>query len=262
MGYGPANYGVLVTALTALVVLLFATTGVAPAELIGARALYTVIGGTIALAAYRIWPTWERTLVPEALARLFDAYRDYFQAVRDGYLHPGLELDPGFTQRLDRVRQAGRLARTTLEASVARLRLEPGVAESRITALQTILVNSHCLIHAMMALEAGLRLRSQPVSPRPAFTVFANNVDFHTVLPGRVPCVVWLLRPGDLPDLREDHRALLQSGVSHAERYELVNVESDRVTNSLNTLALEPRPMGGRRVARCPEDAPLQGVPG
>ena len=35
---GPANYGVLVTALTALVVLLFAITGVAPAEVIAARA--------------------------------------------------------------------------------------------------------------------------------------------------------------------------------------------------------------------------------
>jgi hypothetical protein len=31
----------------------------------------------------------------------------------------------------------------------------------------------------------------------------------------------------------------VQSVVSHAERYELVNVESDRVTNSLNTLSLE-----------------------
>ena len=47
------------------------------------------------------------------------------------------------------------------------------------------------------------------------------------------------VEPGDLPDLREDHRALLQSGVSHAGRYELVNVEADRVTNSLNTLSVE-----------------------
>src|ERR1035438_8494333 len=39
---GPANYGVMVTALTALVVLLFASTGVAPAELVAARALFTV----------------------------------------------------------------------------------------------------------------------------------------------------------------------------------------------------------------------------
>jgi uncharacterized membrane protein YccC len=234
---GPANYGVLVTALTALVVLLFASTGVAPAELIAARALYTVIGGSIALVAYRIWPTWERTLVPEALARLLDAYRDYFQAIRDAYLHPGLELDPIFTQRLDRVRQAGRLARTTLEASIARLRLEPGVAAGRVTAVQTILANSHRLIHAMMALEAGL-FRSQPVPARPAFSVFANNVDYTlyflaAYLRG-VP-----VKAGDLPDLREDQRALVQSDYSPVERYELVNVETDRVTNSLNTLSLE-----------------------
>jgi hypothetical protein len=47
------------------------------------------------------------------------------------------------------------------------------------------------------------------------------------------------LKAGDLPDLREDHHALLRAGASGVERYELVNVESDRVTNSLNTLATE-----------------------
>jgi uncharacterized membrane protein YccC len=234
---GPANYGVMVTALTALVVLLFAATGVAPAELIAARALFTVVGGAIALAAYRVWPTWERTQVPEALARLLDAYRAYFQAVRDAYLHPGLERDPAFAPRLERVRQGGRLARTTLEASMARLRLEPGVAAARLTTLQAILANSHRFIHAAMALEAGL-FRSQPVPARPEFATFANHVDstlyFLAAYLRGVP-----VEPGDLPDLREDHRALLQSGVSHAERYDLVNVEADRVTNSLNTLSVE-----------------------
>jgi uncharacterized membrane protein YccC len=234
---GPVNYGVLVTALTALVVLLFAFTGVAPADLITARALYTVVGGAIALAAYRVWPTWERTQVPEALARLFDAYRAYFQAVRDAYLHPGLEHDRAFAQRLDRVRQASRLARTTLEASVARLRLEPGVAAGRLTTLQGILANSHRFIHATMALEAGL-FSSQPVPARPQFATFANNVDstlyFLAAYLRGVP-----VEPGDLPDLREDQRALVHSGVSHVQRYALVNVESDRVTNSLNTLSLE-----------------------
>jgi len=234
---GPANYGVMVTALTALVVLLFASAGVGRGELIAARALFTVSGGAIALAAYRAWPTWERTQVPEALARLLDGYRAYFQAVRDAYVHPGMEREPAFAARLDRVRQAGRLARTTLEASVARLRVEPGVGASRLTALQAILANSHRFIHAVMALEAGL-FRSQPVPARPAFAMFANRVDYPlyflaAYLRG-VP-----VQPGDLPDLREDHRALLQPGATHAERYELVNVESDRVTNSLNTLSLE-----------------------
>jgi uncharacterized membrane protein YccC len=234
---GPANYGVMVTALTALVVLLFASTGVAPAELIAARALFTVVGGAIALAAYRVWPTWERTQVPEALARLFDSYRAYFQAVRDAYLHPGLERDAAFASRLEQVRQAGRLARTTLEASMARLRTEPGVAPGRLTTLQAILANSHRFIHAAMALEAGL-WRSQPVPARPEFATFVNDVDATLYFLAAYLRGV-AVEAGDLPDLREDHRALVQSGVSHAERYELVNVEADRVTNSLNTLSGE-----------------------
>lgn len=234
---GPANYGVMVTALTAVVVLLFASIGVAPAELVAGRALFTVAGGGIALAAYRIWPTWERTQAPEALARLLDAYRAYFQAVRDAYVHPGLERDPLFARRLDAVRQAGRLARTTLEASIARLRLEPGVAAGGLTTLQAILANSHRFIHAVMALEAGL-FRSQPVPARPQFATFANNVDSTLYF-----LAAYLrgagVQAGDLPDLRENHRALVQSGVSTVERYELVNVETDRVTNSLNTLSVE-----------------------
>jgi hypothetical protein len=40
-----------------------------------------------------------------------------------------------------------------------------------------------------------------------------------------------------LPDLREDHHALRQSGDPHVDRYALVNVETDRMVNSLNTLA-------------------------
>ena len=42
-----------------------------------------------------------------------------------------------------------------------------------------------------------------------------------------------------LPDLREDHHALIQSG--DASRYALANVETDRITNSLDTLAVEVR---------------------
>ena len=61
--FGPANYGILATAVTALVVLLIAMTGISPKEVIAARGLNTVTGGVIALIAYWIWPTWERTRV-------------------------------------------------------------------------------------------------------------------------------------------------------------------------------------------------------
>jgi hypothetical protein len=47
------------------------------------------------------------------------------------------------------------------------------------------------------------------------------------------------LTRGELPDLREDHHALAHSGDPATERYALVNVETDRVTNSLNTLSEE-----------------------
>jgi uncharacterized membrane protein YccC len=227
----------LVVALTALVVLLFAITGVPPSHLIASRALNTAMGGLLALAVNRLWPTWERAHINEALAHLLDAYRDSFQAVRDAYLHPGIERDREFTARLDRVRQASRLARSNLEAAVERFRIEPGVTPDRVTALQAILANSHRFIHAVMALEAGI-YRSQAATPRPEFAAFTNQVDttlyFLAAYLRGAP-----VHPGDLPDLREAHRALAASGDRNVGRYALVNIETDRVTNSLNTLAIE-----------------------
>jgi hypothetical protein len=40
----------------------------------------------------------------------------------------------------------------------------------------------------------------------------------------------------DFPDLRQAHNRLLQEGDPSAARYALVNVETDRITNSLNSL--------------------------
>jgi len=230
---GPANYGILTTAITTLVVLMFAVSGIAPADVIAARGLNSLAGGAIALLAYRLWPTWERTLVAESLARLLDAYRIYWQTVRDAYLNP----DASYARELDRARQNGRLARSNLEASAARLATEPGVSQARLTALSSILANSHRFIHAAMALEAGL-YRSRPVPARAAFLAFANHVDatlyfLAAGLRGRP------IEPSGLPDLREDHHTLLQSGDPKTERYALVNIETDRITNSLNTLAGE-----------------------
>ena len=233
---GPANYGILAAAITTLVVLLFAVTGIAPADVMAARGFNTVAGGAIALLAYRLWPTWERTLVPEAIARLLDAYRGYFQTVRDAYLNP----NASFARELDRARQNCRLARSNLEASATRLGTEPGVDPARLTSLSSILANSHRLIHAVMSLEAGL-YRSRPVPARAAFRTFANDVDatLYFLAAGLRGARI---EPATLPDLREDHHALLQAGDPRTERYAMVNIETDRITNSLNTLAGEVLP--------------------
>jgi uncharacterized membrane protein YccC len=229
--FGSANYGIFVMALTALIVFLVSLTGLAPGPIMIARGLNTMAGGAIALVAYWLWPTWERTLTPDLLADMLDAYRQYLQAVRDAYLAPGGE----FAARLDRTRLAARLARSNAEASLARLRAEPGVSEEQLNRLTKTLVSSHRLVHALMSLEAGLAT-SAPVPPRDAFRKLANDADATLYYLGAALRGSAIAR-GHLPDLREDHHALLQSGDPHVGRYALVNVETDRVVNSLNTLS-------------------------
>jgi len=231
--YGPANYGILVVAVTALAVLLIALTGDMPRAVIAARGLNTMAGGAIALIAYWIWPTWERTRAPEAMAQMLDAYREYFRAVRESYLAPGKPV----AHELDRTRVAGRRARSNIEASVDRLSVEPGVSAGSVQTLRAMLASSHRLAHAFMALESGLAT-SHPVAPREAFRPFADHVELTLYYLAAALRGSPLTRAG-LPDLREDHHALVHAGDPLTERYALVNVETDRITNSLNTLSEE-----------------------
>ena len=228
--FGPANYGVFVTALTAMVVVLLTATGGAPKDLIAARGLNTLLGGAIALLAYWVWPTWERTQISEMLARMLDAYRDYFRIVRDGYLQPDTPLN----DEMGRARLAGRLARSNLEASVDRIMAEPGTAPERLQLLSAVMASSHRVVHAMMGLEAGLS-RSRPVPAREAFRKFADDLEL-TLFYLAAALRGSPLNGGDLPSLRDDHQVLVESGDSLTERYALVNVETDRLTNSTNTL--------------------------
>ena len=231
--FGPANYGILVIAVTALVVLLIALTGDSPNDVIAARGLNTAVGGAIALIAYWLWPTWERTQAPEAMAQMLDAYREYFRAIRESYLNP----DEPLARELDRARFAARRARSNFEASVDRLSAEPGVSTETLHNLSAMLASSHRLVHAFMALESGLST-SRPVAPRDAFRPFADHVELTLYYLAAALRGSRLTR-ADLPDLREEHHALVQSGDPLTERYALVNVETDRITNSLNTLSQE-----------------------
>lgn len=228
--FGSANYGLFVAAVTALVVVLIAFTGIAPKQVMAIRGFNTAAGGVIALLAYWLWPTWERTQVPEALARMLDAYRHYFRAIRESYERPEGPLD----EELDRTRLSARLARSNLEASIDRLSTEPRTSHQRLKTVSGVLASSHRLVHAIMALEAGLGSRPAPV--RPAFQTFANHVEL-TLYYLAAALRGSPLAGDDMPNLREDHHALTHSVASPSERHTLVNVETDRITNSLNTLS-------------------------
>src|SRR5450432_3505019 len=105
---------------------------------------------------------------------------------------------------------AARLARSNLEASAARLGAEPGEPASKLAALDGILANSHRFIHAVMSLEAGL-VRSYPVPARDSFRVLTSHVDL-TLYYLAASLRGSPVKSTDLPDLRDDHHALVHSG--------------------------------------------------
>ncbi len=228
---GRANYGILVVAISAVVVFMLSLTGIPPKDVIAARALNTTIGGALALAIYWVWPTRERTQVPQALASMLDAYRLYFQGVSRAYL----DRLGGVPRNLDGLRMSARRSRSNAETSVDRLGAEPRVDPGLPRLANAMLASSHRFIHAVMSLEAGL-VRSRSAPPREEFRTFSHDLEktlYFVAARLRGSPVV----PGDLADLREEHNRLVHSGDTLNERYALVNVETDRMTNSLNTLA-------------------------
>jgi uncharacterized membrane protein YccC len=224
---GPANYGIFVTALSAMVVLLIGITGVSPQEVIYARAVNTLVGGLMAMLAYILWPTWERTQAGPAFADMMENYREYFRAVVSAYGDGSLEA-------INKTRVNGRRARSNAEASVDRMTTEPGMTKDRVIRLNAILVSSHSFVHAVMALESGL-YQTTRMAPRRETNEFALLVD------QTLASIADALRhnkplPRELPDLRAAHNRILHSREPGSGRYTLVNIETDRITTSVNTL--------------------------
>ncbi len=227
---GPANYGVFSIAISGLIVFLIAATGVPPGEVVAERAIYTAAGGVFALIAYAAWPTWERMQVSEAIADLLDACRDYFHAVVERFGRDDVTLESD----LDETRRAARRARSNAVASVDRVSSEPGITADRLNCLSSILASSHALMHAIMALEAGILQAPVHTTPE-AFRTFANDVEFTLYFLSAA------LRGSSaasqtLPKLRDDHRRMLEARAAFSSNDEFVLIETDRITTALNTL--------------------------
>lgn len=230
---GPANYGVFAIVISGLVVLLFTINGVAPKDVILARGFNTAAGGVLALFAYLIWPMWERSRVAENMAAMLRAYREYFSAVANSYI----EKETGNRLVIEQPRQNARTARTNLEASLERLAAEPGTTPEQLSRISAMLATSHRFMHAVMALEAGLPL-TPAVPGRNEFRIFGADVEKTISLLEEILAGGKVLEK-EFPDLREDHNRLIAAGDPQKERYALVNIEADRMTNSLNTLREE-----------------------
>jgi uncharacterized membrane protein YccC len=228
--FGPANYGVFAIAISALVVFLIAITGISPRDVILARGLNTAGGGSLALLAYWLWPTWERAAISERFAQMLDAYRSYFHVLFGPYPQPQTIT----ALEITRVRMNARLARSNLEAALDRLAAEPGTSAEQMSRLNAMLASSHRFVHAVMALEAGW-WQTPAVKPRPEFLIFAGEVEKTLSLLAKMLQGSHVSHK-EFPDLRQSHNRLIQAGEPLTARYALSNIEADRITNSLNTL--------------------------
>jgi uncharacterized membrane protein YccC len=225
---GVGNYGVFTIAMSAMVVILLAITGVSPAKVMLPRAEMTFLGGVIALTNYLVWPTWERNQATEMLAQLLEAYRVYF----DGLARARLDGRRANESEMGPLRMAARLARSNMEASLERLRAEPGSNPNEVSLISALLANSHRFVRAIMAIEV---VSPEAAPARPEFRAFA--LDVNTTLDALVRTLRGENRGLDQrPDLREDYHRLVNSAESDVSRHSLINEETDRSTNCLNTL--------------------------
>jgi uncharacterized membrane protein YccC len=139
------NYGLAVTLLTSFVVIQLSFVGEAPGSVVLVRAVNTSIGALLALAAYLVWPTWERHQVRATLASMLDSYGAYFLAL----LH-------GDARTRQAARLEARMARSNVEDSLKRLSAEPRGAQRLFEYTERLYANANRFIRALMELEAAL----------------------------------------------------------------------------------------------------------
>ena len=112
------NYALFMLCMTPLVVLiaeLFQTGGIGDAHLAGMRALDSILGGLLGLAAsFLLWPSWETPQLPRQMADAVRAHRDYLLVVLGGK-PDARDQDIGAARR-----QAG-LGSNNAEASLQRV---------------------------------------------------------------------------------------------------------------------------------------------
>jgi hypothetical protein len=218
------NYAVFAACLTGYVVFILMLSGVAEMTAVSLRALYTIEGGALALAAYAVWPTWASQTARASLAAMLDAHGAYVGAVLGGYADPG-SVD---LRRLAQLRSAARLVRSNTEAVIERMLAEPAsrAALPPRAALGLLAALRRNALGAL-ALHAGLeRGVSAPVGGMAALKT--QITDSLATLAGALRTKT---PPSPLPPLRQTQLALAPAADT------LVADETDLMVDSINTMA-------------------------
>jgi len=229
----PASFALGFAFITAVVV--FLLNAIAPDTLATAwaRLLDTLVGGTLGLLAYALWPTWSYVSARQSLADLVQAERAYVRAIlaviTDGRRADDQEMRP-LSRRV-------RLTRTTTEANVARSLSEPETRRIDAEQSQGSLAAARRLVLAAHVLRLDAQ-EERGRRPLPALEPLAADLD---TLLGSVDAT---LRAGPderphapgLPDLRASFAALERAAPDDADSAAVL-VELDEIVDAANGLA-------------------------
>jgi uncharacterized membrane protein YccC len=131
----PASFGLFIACLTPLVVLLseLGQPGTSQLTIAAMRALYSVIGGGLAVVASLVlWPSWEPGRVARDLRAAILTHGAYARA------EIGVLLGEATPEQVEAARRAAGMASNNLEATLQRALLEPGRPSAGVEAALTV----------------------------------------------------------------------------------------------------------------------------
>ncbi|KJV37076.1 FUSC family protein [Luteibacter yeojuensis] len=221
-----AHYGIAVAALTGTVVVLLSFEGVDPFNAMTDRVLNTALGSAFALLAYVLWPSWERHRARTALSEMLCAYADYLESL----------VAPADRATRHEVRTATRTARTNAQASVDRMRAEPGTPAVLQELAETLFANGNRVARTGMTLEALIDVDEVPAG----WEFVGPFIHEAAVELRRQGDALTVAEPVDVPPgLRDHQRALVEAMSRLADRdfAEAVGRLTDRLTDNVDTIA-------------------------
>jgi uncharacterized membrane protein YccC len=229
----PASFAVGFAFITALVVFLLNAISPDTLATASARLLDTLVGGTIGLAAYALWPTWAQGTARQALADLVQADRAYVAAVLSAVAEGGRAEE----HHMRRLARQARLARTNAEAAVGRSLSEPETRRIDARQSQAALGGLRRLISAAHVLRLDAQ-EDRERRPRPRLRPLAADLDRQLGL------IEESLGTGEpppsasfsLPDLRGEHDAFTEEEPQDEETAGLL-AELDEIVDAVNGLA-------------------------
>jgi uncharacterized membrane protein YccC len=239
------NYLFFAVFLTDFVVVLLALLGLPADQTAPDRLIGTGLGTGLALLAYTLWPTWERTGVSDKFARLFRAQCRFAALLLNAYSRPpGEELASARAAKL-----AARRARSDAETAADRIADEPERPPMTHALAQALVSAGHRVAVAALAVEAATRERQAKLGPaeqpgpdpvQPRLDQLAESV--RQAGAQLAEALHRLGPPGPLPPLRELQSAIRADSGGSLALFAATDSLVDALDTTADTLRLHLAP--------------------